>query len=83
MSKKKGKDKAKLENKPNYFDFTTLRIRSLQLIICSTMLTSCGAYAPFTFLVSICRIRGGFLKNDASPSGLGHWFRKLGSLKIL
>ncbi len=26
---------------------------------------------------------GGFLKNDASPSGLGHWFRNLGSLKRL
>ena len=24
--------------------------------------------------------RGGFLKNDASPSGLGHWFyKRLGS----
>ncbi len=25
--------------------------------------------------------RGGFLKNDASLSGLGHWFGNLGSLK--
>ncbi len=25
--------------------------------------------------------RGGFLKNNASLSGLGHWFRNLGSLK--
>ncbi len=25
--------------------------------------------------------RGGFLKNNASPSGLGHWFRYLGSIK--
>ncbi len=24
---------------------------------------------------------GGFLKNDASPSGLAHWFRNLGSPK--
>ncbi len=24
---------------------------------------------------------GGFLKNDASPSGFGHWFRDLDSLE--
>ena len=24
---------------------------------------------------------GGFLKNDASPSGLDHWFRNLGNLE--
>ena len=31
MSKKKGKDKNKIENKPPYFDFATLRLRSLQV----------------------------------------------------
>ena len=31
MSKKKGKDKSKIENKPPYFDFTTLKLRSLQV----------------------------------------------------
>ena len=31
MSKKKGKDKNKMENKPAYFDFTTLRdIRNIK-----------------------------------------------------
>ena len=30
MSKKKGKDKNKIENKPPYFDFATLRMKSLQ-----------------------------------------------------
>ena len=31
MSKKKGKDKLKMENKPAYFDFQTLKIRTLQV----------------------------------------------------
>ena len=31
MSKKKGKDKNKIENKPPYFDFATLKLRSLQV----------------------------------------------------
>ena len=30
MSKKKGKDKNKIENKPPYFDFATLKMKSLQ-----------------------------------------------------
>ena len=34
MSKKKGKDKNKIENKPPYFDFATLKLRSLQ-VACS------------------------------------------------
>ena len=34
----------------------------------------------FSYFSKIKLNRGGFLKNDASPSGLGHWFRNLGSL---
>ncbi len=30
---------------------------------------------------AISRSRGGFLKNFASPSGDGHWFRNLVTLK--
>ncbi len=29
------------------------------------------------------KIIGGFLKNVASPSGLGHWFRNLVSLEMI
>jgi len=55
MSKKKGKDKNKMENKPAYFDFTTLRSRSLQIIIISTMLTATGAYSPLIYFVLLVR----------------------------
>lgn len=53
MSKKKGKDKSKIDNKPAYFDFTTLHVSSLQVIILSTILTSAGAYTPFITLVRL------------------------------
>ena len=53
MSKKKGKDKNKVDNKPAYFDFTTLRLQSLKIILLSTSLTAAGAYTPMIFLVSI------------------------------
>ncbi|XP_023345981.1 monocarboxylate transporter 10 [Eurytemora carolleeae] len=55
MSKKKGKDKSKIDNKPAYFDFTTLHVSSLQVIILSTILTSAGAYTPFITLILILR----------------------------
>ena len=38
MSKKKGKDKNKIENKPPYFDFATLRMKSLQGILIFTVM---------------------------------------------
>lgn len=37
MSKKKGKDKNKIENKPPYFDFSTLRMKSLQGMLISLL----------------------------------------------
>ena len=56
MSKKKGKDKAKIENKPPYFDFSTLRLKSLQVILLCTFLTSFGAYSPIIYFVSLFSI---------------------------
>ena len=41
MSKKKGKDKNKIENKPPYFDFSTLRMKSLQGMLIFTLKQSC------------------------------------------
>ena len=52
MSKKKGKDKAKVGNKPPYFDFATLKVRSLQVILVCTSLSSFGAYSPIIYFVS-------------------------------
>ncbi len=52
MSKKKGKDKNKVDNKPAYFDLSTLRLQPLRVILLSTALTAAGAYSPFIFLVS-------------------------------
>jgi len=58
MSKKKGKDKNKIENKPPYFDFSTLRLRSLQVILVSTSLTSFGAYSPLIYFVPMAVAEG-------------------------
>merc|ERR1719471_570224 len=49
MSKKKGKDKNKIENKPPYFDFAILRMKSLQVILLCTVLSSFGAYSPIIY----------------------------------
>lgn len=58
MSKKKGKDKNKIENKPPYFDFTTLRLKSLQVILLSTLLSSFGAYSPIIYFVPMAVAEG-------------------------
>jgi hypothetical protein len=58
MSKKKGKDKSKVDNKPAYFDFTTLRLQPLRVILVSTSLTAAGAYTPIIYLVRIYRLKG-------------------------
>jgi hypothetical protein len=52
MSKKKGKDKSKVDNKPAYFDFTTLRLQSLRIILVSTSLSAAGAYTPIIYMVN-------------------------------
>ena len=70
MSKRKGKDKNKIESKPPYFDFNTLSMRSFQVILVASALASTGTLAPVFFLVStilsiilrsICMICGGKL----------------------
>ena len=53
MSKRKGKDKNKIESKPPYFDFNTLSMRSFQVILVASALASTGTLAPVFFLVSI------------------------------
>ena len=52
MSKRKGKDKNKAESKPPYFDLSSLRHRSLQVIMAAAALACCGAYSPLFYLVS-------------------------------
>ena len=53
MSKRKGKDKHKIESKPPYFDFHTLRSPHLQVILLATTFASAGAYSPLFYFVSI------------------------------
>lgn len=52
MSKRKGKDKNKIESKPPYFDFAILKIRSFQVILLGIAIASTGIYSPLFFLVS-------------------------------
>ncbi len=52
MSKRKGKDKNKMESKPPYFDFATLQVRSFQVVMVAIFIASMGIYAPVFFLVS-------------------------------
>ena len=52
MSKRKGKDKNKIESKPPYFDFSALKIKSFQVILMAIFMASMGTYAPVFFLVS-------------------------------
>ena len=52
MSKRKGKDKNKIESKPPYFDFATIKLRSFQVILVAIFVASLGIYAPVFFLVS-------------------------------
>ena len=52
MSKRKGKDKAKIENKPPYFDLTTLKAKPFHIILLATAFAAFGAYTPLFFFVS-------------------------------
>ena len=52
MSKRKGKDKNKMENKPPYFDLTTLKAKPFHVVLLSTALTAFGVYTPLFFFVS-------------------------------
>ena len=52
MSKRKGKDKNKIESKPPYFDYATIKLRSFQVILAAVFVASLGIYAPVFFLVS-------------------------------
>ena len=53
MSKRKGKDKNKMENKPPYFDLTTLKAKPFHIVLLSTAFTAFGVYTPLFFFVSI------------------------------
>ena len=56
MSKRKGKDKNKIESKPPYFDFSALAIPPFQVLLTAICVASAGIYTPLFFLVSITRI---------------------------
>merc|ERR1712223_1176910 len=58
MSKRKGKDKNKIESKPPYFDFNTLSMRSFQVILVASALASTGTLAPVFFLVPVALEEG-------------------------
>merc|ERR1719189_2232748 len=53
MSKRKGKDKAKIENKPPYFDLTTLKAKPFHIILLATAFAAFGAYTPLFFFVPV------------------------------
>lgn len=53
MSKRKGKDKNKIECKPPYFDASALKIRSFQVVLATVAIAYTGIYAPLFFLVSL------------------------------
>ena len=52
MSKRKGKDKDKIKNKPPYFDLTTLKAKPFHIILLSTAFATFGVYTPLFFFVS-------------------------------
>ena len=52
MSKRKGKDKDKIKNKPPYFDLTTLKAKPFHIILLSTAFATFGIYTPLFFFVS-------------------------------
>ena len=70
MSKRKGKDKNKIESKPPYFDFNTLSMRSFQVILVASALASTGTLAPVFFLVSILSIITKYLYDMWGEIGL-------------
>ena len=57
MSKRKGKDKSKIESKPPYFDFSLMYARSFQVLLFCTAFSCLGAYTPLFFFVSTVRIQ--------------------------
>ena len=66
MSKRKGKDKNKIESKPPYFDYATVKLRSFQVVLAAVFVASLGIYAPVFFLVSETFI----LLSDHGPQAL-------------
>ena len=52
MSKRKGKDKNKAENKPPYFDLASLGSPQFRVVLFAAAMGTLGAYAPLFYLVS-------------------------------
>ena len=52
-NKDKEKNKAQ-DDRPPYFDFTTLRSRTIQILLLSIFVSSFGMNAPLFYLVSSC-----------------------------
>ncbi|TRY76549.1 hypothetical protein TCAL_11395, partial [Tigriopus californicus] len=51
-NKDKDKNRAAQEDKPPYFDGTTLKSRTIQILLVSILVSSMGLYTPVFFLVS-------------------------------
>ena len=49
-NKDKEKNKAQ-DDRPPYFDFTTLKSRTVQIMMCSVSVTYTGIFVPFVYLV--------------------------------
>ena len=50
--KKTKKQRRDFEEKPAYFDFDSLRMRSLQVLMLSAFVSALGTYTPFVLVVS-------------------------------
>ena len=55
-NKDKEKNKAQ-DDRPPYFDFTTLRSRTIQILLLSIFVSSFGMNAPLFYLVRECNIK--------------------------
>lgn len=56
--KRKVKDKNRAEDKPSYFDFTTVKTRTLQILMLSTAISALGIYTPIVYLALHCKQEG-------------------------
>ncbi|XP_076357701.1 monocarboxylate transporter 10-like [Tachypleus tridentatus] len=56
--KRKVKDKNVSQEKPPFLDFSSLKTKTLQIIVLSTSLSSFGLYTPYFYLVHITKDEG-------------------------
>ena len=63
MSKRKGKDKNKAENKPPYFDLSSLGSPQFRVVLFAAAMATLGAYAPLFYLVSLFQLQFAYNKS--------------------